>query len=61
MSNVDTDRFCYLHPQVFYLDYGNMAHVPVSRLKEMSPRHMELPFQVFTDSGQYAVVNTVIL
>ncbi|XP_071832619.1 ATP-dependent RNA helicase TDRD9-like [Apostichopus japonicus] len=31
--------------EVFYLDYGNMAHVPVSRLKEMSPRHMELPFQ----------------
>ncbi|PIK52137.1 putative ATP-dependent RNA helicase TDRD9 isoform X2 [Apostichopus japonicus] len=31
--------------EVFYLDYGNMAHVPVSRLKEMSPGHMELPFQ----------------
>lgn len=45
---VDIDRpFCFLfYHQVFFLDYGNISQVLVSTLKEMSERHMELPFQV---------------
>lgn len=31
--------------EVFFMDYGNVSVVPVSRLKEITGKHLQLPFQ----------------